>query len=357
MRKILTLLIATLTYGVAISQTDSTTVDSFNVKGLSIYGGVDVYYLYDLNEPESKNRPGFEYSHTRHNQFSVNTGVLGFNYEANKVRSNFGIVFGDYAMSNLSAEPLGYQNLYEANVGVKIIDRLWFDVGIFESHIGTESALSWKNHTLTRSIVANSSPYFETGAKLTYNTKNEKWLFSALALNGWQNIKDNNENKAFGSQISFMPKDGMTINYSGFVGNPYNDDSTNATRVFNDFYVMFDVADSTFITFQFDYGIEEGQDWYGFTFIAKQMFSERYSMVGRVEYFQDYNELIYVTGTPNGFDLAALSIGMGYKVTNNVLFRTEAKMLFSADDIFEYRSGTSNQDVVITSSLSFNFKK
>ena len=30
---------------------------------------------------------------------------------------------------------------------------------------------------LTRSLVAENSPYFESGAKLTYITRNNKWLF------------------------------------------------------------------------------------------------------------------------------------------------------------------------------------
>ena len=61
--------------------------------------------------------------------------------------------------------------------------------GIFTSHIGFESAVSKDCWTLTRSILADNSPYYESGARLTYTSNNNKWLISALALNGWQRIQ------------------------------------------------------------------------------------------------------------------------------------------------------------------------
>jgi hypothetical protein len=58
--------------------------------------------------------------------------------------------------------------------------NLWLDAGIMPSHIGFESAVSADCWTLTRSLLAENSPYYETGIKLGYVSKDEKLYISAL---------------------------------------------------------------------------------------------------------------------------------------------------------------------------------
>ena len=56
---------------------------------------------------------------------------------------------------------------------------------------------------LTRSLAAENSPYFETGAKISYTSDNGKLFLSGLVLNGWQRIArlEGNQTLAFGHQI------------------------------------------------------------------------------------------------------------------------------------------------------------
>ena len=77
------------------------------------------------------------------------------------------------------------------------------DIGIMPSHIGFESAVSKDCWTLTRSMLAENSPYFESGAKLSYTTNNGKLQFSVLALNGWQRITrvEGNSLMSWGTQV------------------------------------------------------------------------------------------------------------------------------------------------------------
>ncbi|WP_133272779.1 outer membrane beta-barrel protein [Hymenobacter radiodurans] len=42
------------------------------------------------------------------------------------------------------------------------------DTGIFTSHLGFELALSKDNWTLSRSLMAKNSPYYEAGVRITY---------------------------------------------------------------------------------------------------------------------------------------------------------------------------------------------
>ena len=159
--------------------------DSSSSGPLKFSAFLEIYNSYDFNKPINNNRPAFLYSHNRHNEFNLNLGFLKVSYNAHKVRANFALAAGTYIHANYGAEPGVLKNIFEANAGVKISKKknLWIDAGIFSSHIGFESAISKDCWTLTRSILAENSPYFESGAKITYTTKNEKWLVIGLVLN------------------------------------------------------------------------------------------------------------------------------------------------------------------------------
>ena len=181
MKKILS--VTLLFIGTNIIAQDSTGV-------LTISGYAEAYYQYDFNKPADNNRPGFIYSHNRHNEFNLNLGFVKANYAAERVRANLALGAGTYMNANYAAEPGVLKNIVEANVGIKISKKknVWIDAGIMPSHIGFESAVSKDCWTITRSILAENSPYFEAGAKISYTTDDGKWLLSGMALNGWQRI-------------------------------------------------------------------------------------------------------------------------------------------------------------------------
>ncbi|HRF17352.1 MAG TPA: outer membrane beta-barrel protein, partial [Chitinophagaceae bacterium] len=157
---------------------------------LTLSGYAEAYYTYDFNKPADNNRPGFIYSHNRHNEFNLNLGFLRVNYTAERVRANIALAAGTYMNANYAAEPGVLKNVFEANASIKISKKknLWIDAGIMPSHIGFESAVSKDCWNLTRSILADNTPYFEAGAKISYTTDDGKWFFSGMALNGWQRI-------------------------------------------------------------------------------------------------------------------------------------------------------------------------
>ena len=54
---------------------------------LTISGYAEAYYQYDFNKPSDNNRPGFIYSHNRHNEFNMNLGFIKANYTAAKIKT------------------------------------------------------------------------------------------------------------------------------------------------------------------------------------------------------------------------------------------------------------------------------
>lgn len=338
----------------AFAQTDS-------VKAFKISAYLESYYTYDFNQPSNHVRSGFLYNYNRHNEVNINLGLLKAAYNTENVRGNIGFMVGTYPDANLAAEQGLLKNVYEANAGVKLskTNNLWLDAGIFPSHIGWESAIGKDNKALTRSIAAENSPYYESGAKLTYITKDNKWLFSAMYLNGWQRIKrvDGNSTPAFGTQITFKPNANFTLNSSSFIGND-KPDASKQNRYFNDLYGNIQLNKSTLLTIGFDIGAEQMEKgssnyntWYSPNAILSYQLIDKLSLTGRVEYFQDKNGVII---QPN-FKTWGFSGNVDYSMASNVLFRLETRLLNSNDKIFTRNTYPVNQNFAITGAIAIAF--
>lgn len=359
MKKILFVLLAVC--GITASAQN----DSIN-KPLTIGGYAEVYYTADFNNPKNNNRPGFVYSHNRNNEVNVNLAYIKTAYNTENVRANLALAVGTYMNANYAAEQGIMKNIYEANAGLKISKKhnLWIDAGIFPSHLGFESAVGKDNWTLTRSLFADNSPYFETGAKISYTSESGKWFLSGLVLNGWQRIQrvDGNSTPAFGHQLIFKPNEKLTINSSSFIGND-KPDSIRQMRYFHNLYAVYQINKKFGLTAGFDIGAEQkakGSDrynvWYTPVLIAKYNATNKLSFTARGEYYQDEKGVIISTGTENGFKTFGYSFNADYEIFPNLVWRTEIRNLSSKDAIFMNRTGEFNKNsLTATTALAISF--
>ncbi|WP_026898781.1 porin [Daejeonella oryzae] len=333
---------------------------------LTISGYVEGYYVHDFAIPVNNLRPSFTYNHTRHNEVNLNLGLLKAAYATDNVRANLGLMVGTYAQYNLAAESEVFRNVYEANVGVKLSRNsdFWLDAGIFASHIGWESAIGKDNWTLTRSIAAENSPYYEAGAKVSYTTTDNKLSLSGMVLNGWQRIQrpDGNRSAAFGTQVTYKPSASVTLNSSTFIGND-KPEVSRQYRYFHNFYGIFQLNEQVGLILGFDAGAEqtskESDDhntWYSPAAILRYKPSEKVSLAGRTEYYSDENGVIVSTGTPNGFKTWGYSANVDYSPYQNMVFRLEGKVYDSKDAIFTNdNSIPSNSNSAITAAIAVSF--
>lgn len=341
------------------AQTDSTK------SPLTFSGYLEAYYTYDFGNPDNHNRPAFTYSHNRHNEVNLNLGLIKAAYQTENVRANFALATGTYMNANYAAEPGVLKNIYEANAGVKISKKkdLWIDAGIFSSHIGFESAIGKDNWALTRGINADNTPYFETGAKISYTTDNGKWLISGLVLNGWQRIQrvDGNNTPAFGHQLIFKPNSKITLNSSSFIGND-KPDSLRQMRYFHNLYGIFQITNKFALTVGFDMGAEQVSKgssdyntWYNPVMLLKLAPNSKQSITARAEYYNDKNGVIIGTGTPNGFKTFGYSLNYDYLIRDNVMWRIEGRGFSSKDQIFMLNDKPDNNNFFFTTSLAVSF--
>lgn len=223
--------------------TNTATMDSadYKVSGkVTIEGYVDTYYSYNFNNPANGDQP-YLVSMSRHNEFNINLAFVDLKYSSSRVRARVVPGFGTYVNANYGNEAGSLKNLIEANAGVNLSKRkgIWLDLGVLGSPYTNESAISKDHLVYTRSLAAENVPYYLAGLKLTVPvTKNVNTYF--YLINGWQQIRDQNTNKSFGSQVEYRPNNNMLINWNNYIGNESTAiDSVKGLRYFTDLYLLY----------------------------------------------------------------------------------------------------------------------
>ena len=335
------------------------------INPLTFSGYIDTYYSYDFGQPENHTRPSFFYNYNKHNELNLNLGFVKVAYAKDNIRGNFALMAGTYAEYNTTTEQNLLRHIFEANVGVKISKNhnLWLDAGIMPSHIGFESAIGKDCMNLTRSILADNSPFYEAVVKISYTSKSEKWYLAALYLNGWQRIQkiEGNQTPAFGTQITYKPLPGTTLNWSTYVGNE-QPDLDSKWRYFHNLYGTFKVSDKTNLTAGFDIGAQQSahksekyDTWFSPVLILQYKPTTKIQLAARGEYYDDAQGVIIASGTPNGFKTYGFSANFDYLVADNVMFRIEARNLKSQDDVFLRNNNATNSNTFLTTALAISF--
>lgn len=330
----------------------------------AISGFMDVYYVYDFNQPEGAYRQPFLYNHNRHNEFNLNLGLLRMRVEHPKYRANLALQAGTYANDNYVAEPDLLKSVFEASIGLSLNrkNNLWLDAGVLPSHIGFESAVSMDNWTLTRSLAAENSPYFLSGAKLTFRPS-EQWELVGLVVNGWQRIQRvaGNTLPSWGTQVKFSPSQRISLNWSTFVGTDDPDDSRRM-RYFNNVYGQFQCSDNLGILAGCDIGTQQSAKgsadydvWFTPVIIGQWVINPIWKTAVRVEYFHDAAGIIVPTSADNGFRTVGISLNVDYAPAPRVVCRLEGRWLGSQDDLFEARPMPVGNNVIIGASMAIAF--
>jgi Putative beta-barrel porin-2, OmpL-like. bbp2 len=336
-----------------VAQNDSTKKWTF-----SGYG--EIYYSYDFANPANHQKENFIYNHKRHNELNANLIVVKATYTDKIIRTNLGLMVGNYAQYNLSAEPTWAQFVYEANIGVKLSKKhnLWLDAGIMPSHIGFESAISADCWTLTRSILAENSPYFETGLKMSYTNNKENLTLALLVLNGWQRIQKpaDIQKPSVGVQVNYKPTEKLILNYSNFIGTD-KPDSLKAVRTFHNFYAQYEPTKKVGLIIGFDIGNDKYNTtdygvWLSPVLILRYTLNTKLKMALRGEYYKDKDQILISTNSVNGFQVSGVSANVDYAINKRVLCRVEGKMYDSKDPIFK---NNKNNNYSLTTNMTIKF--
>ena len=335
---------------------DTTTKIRFN-------GFVNTYYAYDFTRPADGERR-FTTQPVRHDEANVNLAWLGVTVERQRVRARLALQAGTSVQSNYSGEPRNGATsgpdvarfIQEAVVGVKLADNVWIDGGIYYSYIGLESWSSSDNPTYTRSLVGDYTPYYLSGAKLTWQAT-PKLSAQFHVMNGWQNISENNRTKAVGARVDYTISPALTLSYANFFGNERPSGTRSVLRAFNQVMAKGTLPTSTQWQGQADVGRQDGSDWYGLVAIARQPITSRVALVGRVERYSDPDQVIISTGATPGYVGNGASGGVDVQVDTGVRWRSEVRSIRTSAALYPEGAAArpvKNNTVVVTS-LSIAF--
>ena len=342
------------------------------------FGGfVDGYYAWDFGRPAAFDRSFaggtlFTTQPTRHNEFNVNLAFVEAKVDGARVRGRLALQAGTSVQSNYSVEPTNgsvsgpslARHIQEAFAGVKLGDHLWVDGGIFYSHMGMEGWASRDTPTYTRSLVPEYSPYYQAGAKLTWAAR-PKLTAQIDVVNGWQNISENNSGKGAGVRLDLTPSSTTMLSYYNF----FSDEAGNRLRTFNGVGAKV-VSGKLTLLGQFDLGTQGksssrrgSASWYGFAAVARAQVTPTVGLSGRVERYDDEDQVIIGTGTqtdgtPNGaFRANGGSIGLDVSAQARLLWRTELRGFSNKTAIFpDEKSGSPQKgNVFVVSSLALSF--
>jgi hypothetical protein len=296
------------------------------------YAGID-----DLRS-KAHQRPSFLYNHTRSEELAINVALIHAVYEDSLWRAKGGLMTGSYVERNLATESPILQHLYEASVGLRLQAKhdLWLETGVFPSHLGYETIIGSDNPTMTRSLIAENSPYYESGVRLAGRSVNKKWSYALLALNGWQRISrpTGYYPPSVGWQVKLDPNAHWSFNYSGYVGDE-SPDSDIAMRMFHDFFVSYKADKGCVIVASVDAGAQPNlltedrkmATWYGGLLMASVPIGKKWKINGRVEQYIDDQEIIVTNPFDDGFHLKGYSLGLDYQIQPAVSFRIEGKRM------------------------------
>jgi hypothetical protein len=313
------------------------------------FGGfVDGYYAYDFGRPRTLDRSfasgaTFTTQPARHNEFNINLAYVEADLSGSRLRGRLALQAGTSVQSNYAAEPANgsisgpslARAIQEAFAGYQVMPTLWVDAGIFYSHLGMESWASKDNPTYTRSLVAEYSPYYSSGARLVWQAT-PRLAARVDVVNGWQNISETNTDKGAGLRLDFVPVSAATVSYYNFV----NPEVGGRLRMFQGLGAKY-VGGSTTLLGEIDVGSlgapSEGGSasrWWGFTAVARRQMTSRFAVVGRVERYDDENQVNIATGLSDPFKGNGVSLGVDVTPHPRFIWRTEWRGFFAEDAIF-----------------------
>jgi hypothetical protein len=345
---------------ISAAQTDSSD------QKVRLSGYLEAYATADPGSLRGSTRPWFMYSYHRAQSIALNIAYIKANREWARRRANIAVMTGSYAMANLSAEPRPLRHLMEANVGTRLGKETewWLDAGILPSHIGFESATGADGWSLTRSLLADNSPYFETGLRLSHTSKNGKSYLAMLLLNGWQRITRVNgiDLPAFGHQWTFKLDPKLTLNSSSFIGQVAAG-NTQVMRIFHNAFMQWDASDRLGFLVGFDMGWQDDESgrpdrkyWHSPVLISRYRLHDKITIAARLEQFRDPQGVIMAKPGLSGIQVVGQSLNVDVRLTPRLLWRSEIRSLVGDRPSFETQDGMISRFRTLgTTSLSYRW--
>jgi len=316
------------------------------------YGAfIDGYIAHDFNH-----LPGRYRAYTTQPYYSdeaaVNLGLAEAAWDSTDYQGRVALQYGSSVIANYAQEPhLWWRYVQEAYAGLKISSDLSLDAGVFFSHLGGESWISRDNLTLTRSMIAENSPYYESGVRARYSFS-EVSHGELYIVRGWQNISDV-QDPAIGTRFTRRFNDGVSLSHSSFVGNK------NGLRVFNASSISYSWSERMKIAGEYHVGVQERRAdttawWQGWAVTMGFAQNSKLSWAIRAEHYSDPHQVLVTTLSGDDFRQFGVSLNLDWTIAPGLVWRNEYRSFMSSADVFPRRNQFSSYDQFVVSSLQYS---
>jgi hypothetical protein len=235
---------------------------------------------------------------------------------------------GTYVKRNLASEPNAVKHIYEASLGFQFNKNARIDAGILPSHIGVETSFGPQQINVSRSLLAENTPYYECGLRLSGRMSN-LFDWAVLILNGWQRIALDEERNwpAVGAQIQHIERNGSVLNYSNYVGR-----IGSRFTIYHNLYGQWQIAKYWRVESQLNYeAVPLDKDFVGYSLSIGRCFWKKWAMAGRVEQMRDNRGLFFQTPySPVNLNPGSWSLNLDYTPHKSFMCRFESRRLWSA---------------------------
>lgn len=295
----------------------------------------------------------------RTNTMSVNLVTVGIRYADSTMRGRIALQEGTFPQVNYVDADAAWRMIGEASIGLDLGNDIWLDAGILPSHIGFESARPSANITLTRSLIADYTPYYEAGVKLSHTTQ-DGMLLAVLLLQGWQQIVDVNDDPAVGTMLSIPISSTVSVQWNTFLGNEALRGEPTSMRAHSNLTIQGTISEFISLAVLFDATVqrlpaaERAVMLYG-GLQVRHIISDKLRAAYRAELASDPDGVLFRTPFASGFQTASGSVNVDYALTNHVEWRTEVRAFTSNNAVFPSRSGDVSTDVLFTTALAVTF--
>jgi hypothetical protein len=328
---------------------------------IAFSGFVDVTYAWNQNKPDNHENfyPGAGTTAKRANEFSLNLASVQWSRATSKEQPTgftLSLNAGEGTDVVHAGEPGGadkYRYIYQVSAAYRLRSGVTLEGGVFPSHIGLEGFYSKDNWNYTRSIMGESSPYYQAGIKASYPF-NEHWSARVDVLNGWQLINDNNDAKSIGTQLAYS-NDKLTASFNTFYGAELAGDDDSA-REFLDFVAVCKVSEALQLGATADFGSQQIPNaadarWNGQGLSGRVALGARNAVAVRLENFSDPDNGI--TGTAQRIREATLT--WESRPHPNLIVKVEGRYDDSNADVFFTHDSTTDHQLLFVSGVVMTF--
>jgi hypothetical protein len=340
-------------------------------EGLRFRGWVDVYYDYNLNNPNASVVNALQpvtaikspNATIQGRTFDVHSNSLSMNLaeieiekvpEVGGVGFKFDLAFGDtqHIYNDTIIAGLGSTSLaiaertfqhaslsYVAPVG----KGLRFDFGKFVTHIGGETIESVKNANFSHSFFYTYAiPFQDTGMRIHYD-HNDKVYSEVYILNGWNVGFDLNKGKTFGYSVGYTASPHFSV-FANYLGGPEQLDNNANWRQLGDVQIFINPGPKFRTMTNIDLGYEKGAlasgantKWAGVAEVLRYRATERFDPSFRIEWYHDPDGFTTGVAQKNmvGFT-ATLDAFLGKGNNDKLLVRPEVRYDHSDANFFSH---------------------